>query len=627
MLAILSITVAIFFIIDVPLLVANISFFNQQFVAIFWGLIVSLLFLSVPATKRAPKNKPKWYDYLLALLSMGTGLYASIFYPEILLNMGITTTKDALIGVLATLLILESIRRTAGLSILAIIIVFIAYAKFGSYLPGIFGAGNISWERLFQQLYLGADFMLGIPLKIVCSVVFGFILFGIIFIQFGGGETLMNLAYAIMGRFRGGPAKVAVIASSLFGSVSGSAVANVSASGMISIPLMKQSGYPSFYAGAVEAAASTGGQIMPPIMGAAAFILAEFLGISYAEVALAALFPAIIFYIGLFLQIDLQAVKRNIKGLPKEEIPSFSKTIKEGWPSLVPIFVLGWALFGLFLTPGISAMLGMASAIVISLLKKDTRALWSWERLLVVFHRACGAMFSIVAVCAGAGLIVGLVAYTGLGLSFSQILTQAAGGYLLVLALFAAVASIVLGMGMPTSAAYIMVSVLAAPAMISLGVKAITANLFVLYFATVSMVTPPVCLAVFAAASLAGAPFAKVAARSIMLSISGFFAPFFFLYNPGLVLIGSVFDIVTDILFATIAITLLAVSFEVYCLRRLEKLERAMYLIGAFLMIYPGNIIRMMILLFLCAVFFAFHLKLAPKGKADQCDVAVSQKN
>jgi TRAP transporter 4TM/12TM fusion protein len=504
------------------------------------------------------------------------------------------------------------VRRTAGITIVAIILAFIAYAKFGSHLPGIFGTGNISWQRLFQQLYLGADFMLGMPLRIVCNVVFGFILFGVIFQKFGGGETLMNLAYSIMGKFRGGPAKVAVIASSLFGSVSGSPVANVSASGMITIPLMKKTGYRAHYAGAVEAAASTGGQFMPPIMGAAAFIMAEFLGISYTEVVIAALFPSIIYYIGLFLQVDFQAAKRNIKGIAGEEIPTFIQSLKKGWLSLVPIFVLIWVLFILFISPGISALIGMFSAIIISLIKRDTRKLWNRQKILDVIHTTCKAMYAIVAVCAGAGLIVGLVAYTGLGLSFSQILTQAAGGYLPVLAIFTAIASIVLGMGMPTSAAYIMVSVLAAPAMVNLGVKPIIANLFVLYYATISMVTPPVCLAVFAASSIADAPYTKVATQSIKLSICGFFAPFFLIFNPGLVMIGSLGSIISDIFFAVLAIVLLAVSFEGYFLGKISKLERLIYLFGAIVIIYPSDILKYSTLLMIIVLYFFLHCKIRP---------------
>jgi TRAP transporter 4TM/12TM fusion protein len=625
-LAVLSVFVAIFFIVDIPLLVARVSFFSQQFIAIFWALTVSLLFLTFPASKKSPKNSPKWYDFLLASLSMVVGLYAAIYYPEILLRMGIVTPRDAILGVIATFLILESVRRTAGLAIVGVILVFVAYTKFGSYLPGIFGTGEISWSRLFQQIYLGADFMMGMPLRVVCSIVFGFILFGVIFLSFGGGDTLMNLAYSVMGRFRGGPAKVAVIASSLFGSISGSPVANVSASGMITIPLMKKTGYPDYYAGAVEAAASTGGQIMPPVMGAAAFILAEFLGISYATVVAAALVPAILFYAGLFIQIDLQAVKRHIKGMSREEVPSFVQALKSGWLSLVPVAVLIWALFVLFLAPGISALYGMTSAIIISLIKKETRALWSFKKLLGVLHSTCRAMFAIVAVCAGAGLIVGLVAYTGLGLSFSQMLTQAACGYLPILAILAAVASIVLGMGMPTAAAYIMVAVLAAPAMIDLGVEPIVAHLFVMYYAVLSMLTPPVCLAVFAAASLAEAPYAKIAAQSLKLSIAGFFTPFFFLFNPGVLMIGSTTEILTDIFFAFSAITILAVSFEGYFLRKIGKLGRFIYMAGAVAMVYPGNIFRLLILvLLLGGTCFAPHFSRFSLKNVEEGEHVISQ--
>ena len=490
-------------------------------------------------------------------------------------------------------------RRTVGLPIVIIILIFIAYAKFGYLLPGILGTGGITWSRLFQQLYVGADFMLGIPLKIVCGIVFGFIIFGVIFLRFGGGDTLMNLAYSLMGRFRGGPAKVAVISSSLFGTISGSPVANVSASGMITIPLMKKAGYQPHYAGAIEAVASTGGQIAPPIMGAAAFVLAEFLGIPYYKVAITAIIPALLFYIALFIQVDLQAIKLDLKGLPQDQIPSFKKTLSKGWIYLIPIVVLVYALFVLFLSPGVSAIYGVSTAIIISLLRKDTRALWSWGNILGVFHATNQAMFAIVAVCAGAGIIIGLVSYTGLGLSFSQILTQAAGGNLLVLAFLTAVASLILGMGMPTVAAYIMVAVLAAPAMVNLGVHPIIAHLFVLYFAVISMMTPPVCLAVFAASALAEAPYMQIAGQAVRLGIAGFVVPFAFLFNPGVVLIGSIGEIASGIFFILLAIFLFAFSFEGYLLSKLGWWERILFFIGAIILIMPNMFIRISVLLIL----------------------------
>lgn len=567
----------LFFILDVPYMVSRISLFNQQFIAIFWALVLSLLFITFPAKKGEPKYQPKWYDYILVVLTLTVGIYVAIYYPKIMMGMGRVRTIEWIFGIISTLLVLESVRRTAGMTVVSIILVFIVYAKFGYLLQGILATGYIRTERLLQQLYIGADFLLGTPLKVVVEIVFGFILFGIVYLRVGGGDTLMNLAYSLMGTVRGGPAKVAVVASSLFGSISGSAVANVTATGMITIPLMKKLGYPNYYAGAVEAAASTGGQIMPPVMGAAAFVLAEFLGVPYYQVVVAAIVPALLYYIALFIQIDLQAVKRGLQGLPKEKVPSFKKTLKEGWMNIIPIFILIYTLFFLFWPPGQSAIAGTLTAIIISLINKRTRSIWNNKMIFDIIMSSSKSMFEVVAVCGGAGLIVGLVAYTGLGLSFSQLLTQMAGGNLFFLAIITAIASVILGMGMPTTAAYIMLAVLAAPAMVNLGIERMTAHLFVFYFGTLSMLTPPVCLAVYAAAPIAKANSLQIASQAMQLAVAGYIVPFVFLFSQGVTLFGSLSEIFRDVTLTLTAIIFFSFSFEGYFLKKINMIERTLF--------------------------------------------------
>ncbi len=576
---------AIFFVLDVPYYVAKITFFNQQFISIFWSLVLSLLFITVPARKDLPKNNPQWYDYILVALTLMVGLYSTIFYPQILMGLGKIKTIEWVFGIIATILVFESVRRTAGLAVVSIVSVFLIYAKFGHLLGGILEISYIKPTRLFQQLYLGADFLLGIPLKVVVEIVFAFVLFGIVYLRVGGGETLMDLAYALMGTVRGGPAKVAVIASSLFGTISGSAVANVTAVGMITIPLMKKTGYPSYFAGAVEAAAGTGGQIMPPVMGAAAFVMAEFLGVHYYQVVLAALIPAILYYIALFIQVDLQAVKRGIKGLPKSQVPSLKKVLKEGWMHIVPIIILIYTLFYLFWEPGQSAVISTLAAVIISLFNKKTRSIWNKEMIFDMLLSSSKSMFEVVAVSGGAGLIVGLVAYTGLGLSFSHMLTLLAGHNLLLLAIITAVASIILGMGMPTTAAYVMLAILAAPAMVHLGVEKMTAHLFVFYFGTLSMLTPPVCLAVFAAATIAEENSMKVAWQSMKLAVAAYIVPFVFLFNQGVTLFGPLTGIIFDTLTTLIAIILISFAFEGYFLKKLSMVERALFVVTTLLLL------------------------------------------
>lgn len=264
--------VGIFFIWDIPLLLFRVSLFEQQYMGIFWGLTTALLFLCLPAKHKAPKNNPQWYDLVLATLALIIGAYIFFYYPIVLLQMGIIRPIQLVLGLLVTIVVLETVRRTTGWSVVILVILFIIYARYGYLLPGLLGASTLSWSRLFQQLYLGVDFMLGTPLRIATGVVFGFIFFGIVLIQLGAAEFLMDICFALFGKVRGGPAKISVTSSALFGTISGSAAANVVATGMITIPLMKRTGYPDWYAGAVEAVASTGGQLMPPVMGAAAFV-------------------------------------------------------------------------------------------------------------------------------------------------------------------------------------------------------------------------------------------------------------------------------------------------------------------------------------------------------------------
>jgi len=589
--------VGIFFILNVPLSVAKISLFNQQFLSIFWALITTLIFITYPASKKLPKNNPQWYDLVLALLTMIVGLYVAIFYPKILLGMGLVKPIEIVFGIITTILVLESVRRTAGMPIVCIVLVFILYAKYGYLIPGILSTGRISWPRLFQQLYVGANFMLGTPLKVICEIVFAFILFGSIYLKVGAGDLIMDLSSALLGHVRGGPAKIAVIASSLFGTISGSAVANVAAVGTLTIPLMKKVGYPAYYAGAIEATGSVGGQIMPPVMGAAAFVMAEFLGIPYYQVVIVAIVPAIFYYLSLFIQVDLQAIKLNLKGMPREELPSIKETLRKGWIYFIPIFILVYSLFVLFLSPGVSALYAALTAIIISLFKKNARNFWTWDNVLNIFQNTSKGLFSSVAVCAGAGFIVGIVAYTGLGLSFSQLLTQLAGNNLFLLCIFTAIASTILGMGMPTTAAYIMLAVLAAPAMVNMGVKPIIAHLFVFYFGTLSMITPPVCLSVYAAASIAQADYMKIAIQSIKLAIVAFIIPFIFVYNPGVLLIGSNFTIVSDIFYTVLCVFIFAYALEGYLIKKLSLLKRLLLSISGICIVTPLPFVRILGLL------------------------------
>jgi TRAP transporter 4TM/12TM fusion protein len=569
--------VAIIAVLNIPLYLTDTSLFDQQYLGLFWGLVATLIFLTNPASKKITTKGIRWYDLLAALLCFGLGIYVTIFYPKTLRLLGMPSLVHVMLGGLAVVLVLESVRRVAGLPIVIIIFVFILYTKLSHFAPSFLYNPPLSWSRLLSQLYLGGDFMLGTPLRVTVLIVFAYILFGEVLYKMGGGQFFIDIGLTTLGGFRGGPAKVSVLSSSLFGTISGSAVANVMVTGLFTIPLMKKTGYPAFFAGAVEATASNGGQIMPPVMGAAAFIMAEFLEIPYAQVAIAALVPALLYYFGLYTQLDLRAATLGLKGLPRSELPSLTNTIRKGWVFIIPLIVLVIGLFVLYLPPEVAALYATGTVTIITLLKKDTRAIWNLRMVLGLLQETTHAMMEITAIAAAVGFVVGIVGYTGLGLSFSRVLTEIAGGSLFLLAVFTAMASIILGMGMPTTAAYILLAVLAAPALVKVGVTPLLAHLFVLYFGTLSMLTPPVALAAYAAASIAGAPMMKVGYQSIRLAVAAYLVPFIWLSKPGVTLVGSMGEIIFSIFSSFVLIGAIAIAFEGHFLRKLSHFEKIVF--------------------------------------------------
>jgi TRAP transporter 4TM/12TM fusion protein len=573
---------------DLPLYLTGVSLFSQQYLALFWGLASALVFLTVPASKRQGKTDIRWYDLVLAGLSLVAGIYVAVGYPRLLPTLGLIDNTRILLGAGATLIVLEATRRLTGWPLVIIVLTFILYGRFAYLFPGPLEGSGISWPRLISQLYLGADFLFGTPLKIAAIVVFGFVVFGQFLFTTGGGDFFVRLAEGAMGRQRGGPAKAAVIASSLFGTISGSAVANVASVGVVTIPLMKKTGYPAVFAGAVEAVSGTGGCIMPPVMGAAAFIMAEFLGVPYPVVAVAAVLPAILYYLGDFMQIHLRAVRLGLEGLPLEDIPSLRRTLARGWPFLIPVAVLVYALFVLYLRPEFSALIATASLLVVAALRKETRPSLSLRKVVEALEGVTKGMLEITIVCGAAGLIVGVVGYTGLGLSLSAFLTQLSGGNLLLLAVLTAVVSSILGMGMPVSACYILLAALAAPAMVQLGVDPLLAHLFIFYFGTFSFLTPPVCLAVYAASSIAGSPMMPTAVQAMKLAVAGYLVPFIFLYKPGLALVGPAGEVAWSVFDGVIATVLLACALEGYQFRTLSPPERLALAAAGILLFVPG---------------------------------------
>ena len=594
--------VGVIFIVDLPSFLFRISFFPQQFLGLFLSFIMTYLFLSIPATKSHTKAGVPWYDWLLIVACLASGLYVTLFYPEILITIGVITPLKIVLGVAIIAATLEATRRVAGWPLVIIVLFFILYGRFGFLMPGVFEAKEVSWPRLVNQLYLGSDFLFGIALQIAGLVVFAFVLFGQFLFGTGGANFLLDVAQSLMGKYRGGPAKITIATSALFGTLSGSAVGNVAAVGVVTIPLMKRTGYKASFAGAVEAVSSTGGCILPPIMGAAAFIMASFLGVPYYQVALVAVVPALLYFMGEFLQVDLRAAKVGIKGLPKEQLPSLKQTLISGWIYIIPVVVLVYCLFGLYLLPEVAALYSLGSLILVAFCRRDTRA--SLKNTLVLLEKTTQGMMEVAIICAAAGIVIGVVTYTGLGLSLSRALVTFGGGNLLLLAFFTAIASTILGMGMPVTATYIFLSVLAAPAMVDLGVPPILAHLFVFYYGTYSFLTPPVCMATFAAASIAGAPLMETAWQGLKLAVAGYLIPFIFIFNPALVFMGEPLEIAWALFDAVVAVVVLAIGVEGYFRRSLSMAERILYILAGLSIVIPvGWMSRIIGLVVVCLLF------------------------
>ncbi|MBM4306719.1 MAG: TRAP transporter permease [Deltaproteobacteria bacterium] len=577
--------VGIVSILNLPLYL-GLSFYIQQYLAVFFGLVMGLVFILVPFKKDAPKDRLPWYDLILSMLGLVVGFYLSIYYKEIVVEMGLLTPLRVILGTIAIVLILEASRRVLGWPFLTIVLLFIFYALFTFLFPGRLYGKGVSWPRLATFLYLDPQGILGIATEVAATIVFAFVFFGQALFRTGGGEFFTDSAMALMGRYRGGPAKVAVLASSLFGTMSGSAVANVVTTGSVTIPLMKKSGYPPYFAGAVEATASSGGQIMPPIMGAAAFLMATFLGMPYGKVALSAAIPAILYYMAVFIQVDLEAAKNGLQGLPSEKLPRLFMVLRKGWLFLIPLGVLIYALFIRVIEADRAGLYATTSVFIICCLRREDRL--NLNKIVKILKETGEGMLEIGVICSAAGIIIGIVSLTGLGFTFSQALVTLAGGSTLLLLVLGAVGAIILGMGMTVTAAYLLMVILIAPALVQLGVAPLNAHLFVFYFAVMSFLTPPICLAVYAAASLAGADMMKTAYQAIKLGIGAYIVPFLFAYHPSLLLQGNMFDIIHAVMTAMIGISLVAIGIEGFLFKKLTWVKRILLILGGLGCMIPG---------------------------------------
>jgi len=521
---------------------------------------------------------------LLALTSFGTAVLIADKVAERLPMVDPLTAWELFVGAAGILLILELVRRVVGWVLTAVIIAFLAYALLGPYMPYVLAHKGFTWKQIVDYQAFGLEGVYSLAVGVSSTYIVVFIIFGTFLEMCGAGGVMMDLGRAMTGGFRGGPAKIAVITSAFFGTISGSAAANVYATGTFTIPLMKRTGYAPAFAGAVEAAASTGGQLMPPVMGAAAFLMADILGVPYLKVCAAALIPSILYFFSILMMIDFEAAKLGLKGLPREELPDVRKTLRRSF-LLLPIPVLVVVML-LDYTPFMAAFIATLSAMAVSWFSPEHRM--GPRRILKALELSGRRTVLIAAACAGAGLIVGVVTMTGIGLNVSSLVISASGGSTIVALLLIMVASILMGMGTPTTVAYIIVATLGVPALENLGFAALPSHFFVFYFGVISMVTPPVAVAAYAGAEIAGADMMRVGFIATRLCLVAFIVPFIFIYEPALLMAGSAPKVLLAFVTAMIGTVSLAGSLVGWYFRPIGWTFRLLLFVSSILMITPG---------------------------------------
>lgn len=564
-----------------------------QQVYVHLGFALVLIFLTRPAFERgrdsgAPHRALWWgVDGALAIASAITAVYVVANFMDISeRGAGDPTQVAVVLGVIATLLVLEATRRMVGWALPILAIIFLIYGFVGPWLPGPLAHRGFDVERIAATLYL-TDFGIGgTPLQVSSTYVAIFVIFAAFLDVSGVGHFFIEWSYAALGWMRGGPAKVSIFASAMMGTVSGSAVANVVATGTFTIPIMKRTGLRPAFAGAVEAVASSGGQIMPPVMGAAAFIMVEILGTTYSAVMAAAIVPAILYFIALFAMVDFEVAKLGIVGLPRSELPSPWKIFKERWHLILPLALLIYLLVWVQYTPTKAAFLSLIAVIAVGLVRRTTRM--GPQKIGRGLRQGAMSMLEVAAACSCAGIIIGVMMISGLALRLSALLIAFSGGSLFVLMFLTMLVSLILGMGLPTSAVYVVLATMVVPAMVDMGVDLLAAHMFVFYFGVLANVTPPVAIAAYAAAGLAGAKSSSTGLIAFRLALPGFILPFMWAYNPALILNGSAVDVLIAVATALLGVLALAGGLQGYLFGIARWHERLLLGAGALALMKPG---------------------------------------
>jgi TRAP transporter 4TM/12TM fusion protein len=597
----LATAIVVYHIVIVGSLAAWAGFFmpDQVHGAISLAAALTVIFLLIPASgqqhgagrdPQAGPRRPTLFDLALILCALVSLGYVVFFHDEVLnySMYGFLDGKGIVLALLLCAPLIEAVRRTTGLT-LPIMVGFLVLATlFQNYLPGVLYGRGYDADRLLYSSYVGESGIFGLPLNVATNIIIVFVLFGACMEVSGAGKWFLQLALSLTGSSRGGPAKAAVVSSALFGSISGSPSANVATTGVFTIPLMKQIGYRPAFAGAVEAVASTGGQILPPVMGAIAFVMAEWIRVPYAQIAIAAFVPASLYFLIVFVSVHLQAHREGVQALPRAELPRLGQVLREGWFYLIPIAALIYLLIVKAYPPGMAAILSIPFVFGASFLSKD-RAHWLTPRNFVTAcTRTVRGWITVAAITGFVGIMIGAIELSGIGVKISTFILDLSGGNLVLTLLLVGLASFVLGMGLDAIPVYVTLATLMAPALVQLGVSDMAAHLFVIYWGLASFYTPPLCIAVFVAISLSGGKLWETGGEAVRLGIAAFVIPFAFVLDESLLLRGSTGQIVWAIFTAVVGATLLACGIRGYALTPLDPVRRVLVGAGGLAMIGPG---------------------------------------
>ena len=551
------------------------------------AMMLVLGFIMYPLSKKSNNHKVPWYDWILIILSATVPLYVWCDYLGVVERAGMPNTTDMIMATILVGLVLEASRRMSGWALPILSLIFIVYGLFGRDMPGIFMHRGYNWLQLSNHFFANTEGIYGTSVSVAASYIFLFILFGTVMSKSGMGAFFNDLAMALAGHTKGGPAKVAVISSGLLGSINGSAVANVVTTGAFTIPLMKKTGYSKEFAGAVEATASVGGQLLPPVMGAAAFIMAEILGVDYSVIIIHAAIPALLYYLGIIIQVQLRAGKTGLVGIPRDRLPRVRAVLKDKGHLLIPIFLLLYLLLFSGTTVVFSAVITIVATILVAACRKSTRM--SFKDICDAFADGAKQTVSVAMACACVGIIIGVTSKTGFGLTMANTIITLGGKSLDFTLLFTMVTCMILGMGVPSIPAYIITAAIAAPALANLGIPHMAAHLFSFYYAMFANITPPVALAAFAAAGISGGNPMKTGWAAVKLAIAGFIVPFMFVYSPQLLLIDTTFfEGLRVVIGACLGVFMIGVACEGYFLTKVHVLLRILSFGCALLLIHSG---------------------------------------